>query len=87
MNPIILTTVTAFLTLVTAALSLGASLRNRRKLDALTPKVEAVGPALQEIHVTMNSRLDELLRITREAAHAAGVAEGTQIERDRKVPE
>lgn len=35
------------------------------------------------IHSEMNSRLTELLRVTREAARADGVVEGTTLERQR----
>lgn len=36
------------------------------------------GKAVAEVHLALNSRLDELLRSTRTAAHAAGVKEGQE---------
>lgn len=53
---------TAVATFATAALSLYASWRN--------------GKEIQEIHISINSRMDELLALTKKAAHAEGVIEG-----------
>ncbi len=48
-------------------------------------KGRKVASAVQEIHVTMNSRLDELLKVTKESAHAQGVLDQKTkaIEEDR----
>jgi hypothetical protein len=35
--------------------------------------------AIQEVHLSINSRLTELIKSTSEAAHAAGRAEGLQM--------
>lgn len=56
--------------IVTAAAALGAwviSLRN--------------GKRIHEIHLSINSRMDELLKITGEERHAAGVQEERSRER------
>jgi hypothetical protein len=34
--------------------------------------------AIQDVHVSINSRMDELLRVTAQASRAEGVAEGAQ---------
>lgn len=36
-------------------------------------------------HELINSRMTELLRVAAEAAHAAGVAQGEQSQRDRQA--
>ena len=57
--------------------------------------VAAIGAALlagmaldqiQKTHQLINSRLDELLKAARSLAHAEGVAEGEQAQRDRQSP-
>lgn len=53
---------TALVTFATAALSLYASWRN--------------GQDIQAIHISINSRMDELLQATKDRAHAEGVIEG-----------
>lgn len=55
---------TALVTFATAALALYASWRN--------------GQEIQEIHISINSRMDELLALTKKAAHAEGVIEGEE---------
>lgn len=40
-----------------------------------------VGRAVQVVHLTMNSRLDQLVALTAKSSHAAGVKE----EKDRKA--
>lgn len=54
--------VTSSLTLVTAFISLVLGIKNKK--------------AIQEVHVSLNSRLTQLLQKTEESAHAAGKAEG-----------
>ncbi len=59
--------------IVSALASLGAvifSMINRSKL--------------QELHVSLNSRLTELLEVSEKAAHAAGKAEAEATERQSK---
>lgn len=54
--------ITALVTLATAALSLYTSWRNSENIEA--------------IHISINSRMDELLAVTRQKARAEGVIEG-----------
>ena len=53
---------TQIATLATAALAFRASLKNKQ--------------AIQEVHVSLNSRLTDLLAVTKSDAHQAGVTEG-----------
>ena len=64
-------TFTEIAQLITAAAAVGAvimSARNGRKAD-LAQK------AIQEVHLSINSRMDQLLEAARVAAHAAGMSE------------
>jgi len=54
--------ITQVITLLTAGLSFWASRKNKA--------------AIQEVHVSINSRMDELLKLTATASHAEGVVEG-----------
>lgn len=47
---------------------------------------QANGKQTRETHFLINSRMDELLRMTRESARAEGVAAGEQSQRDRQSP-
>lgn len=55
---------TALLTFGTAASSLVISFQTKA--------------AVQDVHIILNSRLTELLDVTKKAAHAAGVKEGEE---------
>ncbi len=59
--------------LLTAGAAFGAFLLSMRN-----------GKKIQEVHLSINSRMDELLTATKLAAHAAGAAE--QQTKDRKTP-
>jgi len=68
---IIVAAITAATTIVTAVIAvIGALLA--RKLDS--------------VHLLINSRMDELLRLAASAARAEGVAAGEQSQRDRSAP-
>jgi hypothetical protein len=41
---------------------------------------------IQEVHLTVNSRLDELIKTTKEKAHAEGRVEGIESEQQRMRP-
>jgi len=41
---------------------------------------------IQELHVIMNSRLNEMMELTRKLARAEGLAEGAKNERDKGSP-
>jgi hypothetical protein len=41
---------------------------------------------IQEVHLTMNSRLDRLLRVTEQRAHEEGRREGVEAEQQRMRP-
>ena len=47
--------------------------------------VEVVRRKLGEYHLQINSRMDQLLAISKEKAHASGKAEGIESERNRKA--
>jgi hypothetical protein len=53
---------------VAALGALGLSARNAKKI--------------QEVHVSVNSRMDELLKLQGASEHAKGVLQGAQDERD-----
>jgi hypothetical protein len=57
----ILILITQVITLVTAGLSFWASRRNKA--------------AIQEVHVSINSRMDQLIAQTAKASHAEGMAD------------
>jgi|SRR6185369_9819109 len=46
-------------------------------------KARAVGNQVQEVHLSMNSRMDEMLKLARAAAHAEGLNEGALAEQQR----
>ncbi len=46
---------------------------------------EVIRRRLDQYHLQINSRMDELLRINKENAHATGKAEGIESERSRKA--
>jgi hypothetical protein len=39
--------------------------------------------AIHEVHLSLNSRLDELLKTSNKAAYASGIKEGEKRERER----
>ncbi len=43
-----------------------------------------VQQAVQEVHLLLNSRLDELVSVSRKESRAAGRVEGIESERNRK---
>lgn len=75
--------INAGLALLAAILSLVAvwiTNHTRKKAEEAKEKIEA-------LHIQINSRFDELLRLTAEVAHAKGLAEGAAGERNRSTIE
>lgn len=60
--------VTQILVLITVGVGLYTSMDNLRR-------IEETKAAVEEIHISINSRMDELLALTAAASHAAGVKE------------
>lgn len=46
-------------------------------------KARQVGNQVHEVHLSMNSRLEEMLQLARQAAHAEGMNEGIATEQAR----
>ena len=65
--------------LVTAALGYFQSVQNSKKADILNRKAD-------ELHLSLNSRLTELLAITKAAAHAEGMREGMSGKPNPQAP-
>jgi len=59
-------------TLLTALVSFALSVKN--------------GKAIQEVHLTLNSRLSELLKVTAAASHAVGKEEGMAQQKASSEP-
>lgn len=70
---------TALVTLATAVFGAIKAVRAGRTAARAEAIGKANGTAIQEIHISINSRMDELLRITASASRA----EGAKEEKDR----
>jgi hypothetical protein len=46
-------------------------------------KAAAAHEAIKAVHVEVNSRLTELLRVGKQLAHLEGIAEGKRIEKEK----
>jgi hypothetical protein len=65
-----------FLSALASGTSVLISLRNGRVARGIAMRGEQNAHAIQEIHLTMNSKLSELLRVSAALARAEGIAQG-----------
>ena len=74
------------LAFLTSAFAAYIALQNK-KLAVSTDRSSSNNEGkIQELHVIMNSRLNEMMELTRKLARAEGLAEGAKNERDRDSP-
>lgn len=92
-DPVLITIILAVPSTIAAVgsfIAVISSLRNKKKLENLEVKADKLSGTVTQIHLEINSRFSELLRISGESERAKGVDEGRKmgvVERQDRVAE